>query len=357
MKQIRLSLIAIALIAFAASCKKDNASSSAPPITNGVMVLNQGTYGSNNTTLTYYDSAAEVATTDYFKDKNGFNLGSSGSDMTVYGDKLYIVMNISGNVTVISASTGAFIDTIGIRNLGINRGPQNIVATGGQVFVSSTDGTVEVIDTTTLAITNILTVGSNPAQMAISGNNLYVSNTGAFSSNFDSTISIINLSSLTVTGSIKVGINPGSIAADNSGNLYVSCAGNFGSIGPSLAKVNTGSASVTLSLDTAVGSVLYHNNALYVTPVYDGVPTVRILSTTDFSTTANFITDGTIVTTPYGLDINPQNGDVYIDDAKDYKSSGEVFCFNSAGVKKFSFSTGSSSASGINPSKVVFVHH
>ena len=63
----------------------------------------------------------------------------------------------------------------------MNRGPENIVAAGGNVFVSSTDGTVAVIDTTTLTITKFIKVGSNPAQMVVAGDNLYVSNTGGFS--------------------------------------------------------------------------------------------------------------------------------------------------------------------------------
>jgi YVTN family beta-propeller protein len=358
MKQIKFSFIAIALIAFAASCKKDTPSSTTPPITNGLLVLDQGNLGHNNTALTYYDSATKVSTTDYFADVNHFGLGDAGSDITEYGRKIYIVMNSSGNVTVVSASTAAFIDTISFKHSGINRGPENIVAASGKIFVSSTDGTVEVIDTTTLAITNVITVGTNPAQMAISGNNLYVSNTGAISGNYDSTLSVINLGSLTVTGTIKVGINPGPITADNSGNIYVACSGDYASINPSLVKVNTGSSTVIKSVDTAVSSILFYNNVLYALPAYGGVPVVRTLSTTDFSTVSTFITDGTIVTSPYGLDINPVNGDVYIDDAKNYTSSGEVFCFTSGGVKKFSFTTGTASTtSGINPCKVVFVHH
>ncbi len=66
--------------------------------------------------------------------------------------------------------------------------------------------------------------------MAISGNNLYVSNTGGFSASYDSTVSVIDLISLTETGKITVGINPGSIAADNSGNIYVACTGNYGAV-------------------------------------------------------------------------------------------------------------------------------
>ena len=331
----------IVLVSLVFSCKKKNVVNPTPPlVTTGVYSLNQGNYGQNNTTISYYDFATSTATTDYYQDINGFGLGDTGSDFLIYGGKLYIVMNNSGNVAVTNALTLKFIDTISFISGGVNKGPENIVAYGTHVFVSSTDGTVAVIDTTSLTINKLITVGSNPAQMAVSGANLYVSNSGAFSANYDSTVSVIDLGSLTETQKITVGINPGCIAADNSGNIYIACAGNYAAVAPSLVKVNTSANTVTKSADTAVGTIRYYNNYLFVTGGYLGVNNVRELSTTDFSAvSSNFITDGTVVTTPYGLDIDNATGNVYIGDAKDYVSPGEVFCFDKNGNKKFTFST------------------
>ena len=39
---------------------------SPPKVTTGVYVLNQGFYGANNTTLTYYDFTTSTPTTDLF---------------------------------------------------------------------------------------------------------------------------------------------------------------------------------------------------------------------------------------------------------------------------------------------------
>jgi YVTN family beta-propeller protein len=354
MKKTQLSFIAIALIVIAASCKKtDTVTSSVPKITNGLFVLNQGIYGHNNTTFTYYDLGTTVATTDYYEDINGFGLGDGGSDFIVYGGKIYIVMNSSGTVTVANAYTAKFIDTINFKISGINKQPENIVGFGTNVFVSSTDGTVAVIDTATLAINKFITVGTNPAQMVISGSNLYVSNTGAISGNYDSTVSVINLATLIETSKITVGTNPGSIATDDSGNIYVACAGDYATIVPILVKVNTNTSTVTMSADTAVSTIRFYNNLLYVTPAYgSSVASVRTLNTNDFSAVSpSFITDGTIITSAYGLDIDPSTGNVYVSDAKDYTSPGEVFCFDQTGKKKFSFSV----TPGISPCKVVSI--
>ena len=340
MKKINLFFIAIVFIVIANSCKKDNNVVTAPPkVTTGVYSLNQGNYGYNNTTLTYYDFSTGLPTTDFYKDANGFGLGDTGSDFIIYGGKMYIVMNASGNVAVTDALSAKFIDTVSFTIGGVNLEPENIIGFGSNVFVSCTNNTVAVIDTTSFAITKFITVGANPAQMAISGTNLYVSNTGAFGT-YDSTVSVINLSTLAETSKITVGVNPGYIAADNAGYIYVACTGNYGGVGPQLVKVNTNTNTITKAADTAVGVIRYYNNNLYVTGGYFGVSNVRVLSTTDFSAVkSNFISDGTVVTTPYGLDIDNATGDVYVGDAKDYISAGEVFCFNNNGNQKFSFST------------------
>lgn len=343
----KLFLIPVLLLITIFSCKKnDSPPPVTPVVTTGVYTLNQGLYQQNNTMLTYYDFASAMPTTDYFKNVNGFGLGDTGDDFIVYGSKVYIVMNVSGYVAVADAIGVKFKDTIDFKNAGVNRGPENIVGFGSNVFVSSTDGTVAVIDTSSLSILKFITVGSNPAQMAISGNNLYVSNTGGFSASYDSTVSIIDLTSLTETAKITVGINPGSIASDNSGNIYVACTGDYGAVLPKLVKVSLSTNTVVLIADSAVGTIRYYNNSLITTGGYLGAANVGILSPADFSAIRpSFITDGTPIVNPYGLDIDPATGDVYVGDAKDYISSGMVYCFDKTGKKKFSFST----SPGISP--------
>ena len=353
MKKINLSHLTILFLVFIFSCTKDQQTVPVTPkITTGVYTLNQGLYGANNTTVTYYDFNAQTSTTDYFRNVNGFGLGDTGSDFIIYGGKLYIVINNSGYVAVANGVNAIFLDTISFKNGGLNRGPENIVAAEGKIFVSSTDGTVAVIDTNTLTIQKFIPVGSNPAQMAVSGNHIYVSNTGGFSGSYDSTISIIDVNSLTETAKIRVGINPGSITTDDAGNLYVACTGNYGSVAPSLVKLSLNTNQVVKSVDSAVGTIRYYKNTLITTGGYLGAANVGILNPDDLSAVRPaFISDGTMVQNPYGLDIDPTTGDVYVGDAKDYVSSGQVFCFDKTGKKKFSFSV----TPGISPIRTVLI--
>ena len=56
----------------------------------------------------------------------------------------------------------------------------------------------------------------------------------------------------------------------------------------------------------------------------------------------NFITDGTDkeITSPYGIAVHPETGDIFVTDAKNYVSSGTLYCFSPDGRKKWSVRTG-----------------
>lgn len=58
--------------------------------------------------------------------------------------------------------------------------------------------------------------------------------------------------------------------------------------------------------------------------------------------TRNFITDGTekSIKIPYGIAINPETGEFFVTDAKDYVTPGTLYCFSRDGKKKWSVITG-----------------
>ena len=336
----------------AVSCSKEDT----PPVgpsteTKGIYILNEGNFNQNNAKLGFYSFETNTYTGDYFSQQNpgAAGLGDVATDMVLYGSKLYIVVNNSNQVLVLNAATGVLIETISFAG----RQPRYALATQGKVFVTAYDGTVSAVDTGSLTLSHSITVGTNPEGIALSGNKLYVANSGGLNwPLYDSTISEIDLTTLTETRKILVGKNPNSIAADDMGNLYVSCIGDYGSIAPKIVKVNAATGSIVHQADTAVGVIRYYNNRLYVTGGFLGANQVRTLSTTDFSvTSANIISDGTSIQMPYGLDIDGVSEDYYITDAKDFVATGTVFCFDANGIQKFNIST----SPGVLPNKLVFI--
>jgi YVTN family beta-propeller protein len=353
MKKFRFLLPFVVMMAGMASCKKDDVKTEAPKVTTGVYVLNEGLLSQTLSSLTYYDFGTSKPVTDYYANVNGGSeIGDTGNDLLIYGGKMYIVVNASSNVRVCDVSTAKSIKEIPFKNGSALRKPRNVVAYKNMVFVSSYDNSVSVIDTATLEITKTITVGANPEQMVISGDKLYVANGGGFTPGKDSTISVVSLTSFTELQKIKVGLGPNCLAADSANNIYVGCVGNYSTVGPKLVKVSTTSNTVVKSVDTAVGTIRYFDGYLYATGGWSGSAYIRKLNLTDFSQASpNFVTDGTVVTMAYALNIDVNTGDVWVGDAKDYQTSGEVFCFDRNGKKKHSFSV----TPGLNPNTIAFI--
>lgn len=358
MKNALLNAFLPALILLSA-CKKEDKVIQAPPLaaTKGVYVLSEGNFGANNSKLLYRDAATGAISGDFFSQQNPTitaGLGDSGNDMIIYGGKLYIVMNVSSNVTVLNAATATFIRQISLVNSTGNRQPRFAVGAKGKVYVSSYDGTVTVIDTASLNITNVINVGANPEGIEVYGNYLYTANSGGFNPVFDSTVSVVDLSTELEIKKIRVGINPQKIEANSQGDLYVSSFGNFGSITPSITVINgvTNTLKTTLSSEFSYDHLRIHNDTAYFYNNYGGAGTAKVYNTITNTIIRNeFVTDGTTISVPYGINIDEQNGDVYVADAIDFSSSGRVTCFDRNGVRKFSFSV----APGVNPNKILFV--
>lgn len=353
MKKFRFLLPFVVMMTGMASCKKDDVKTETPKVTTGVYVLNEGLLNTILSTLTYYDFGTNKATTDYYANVNGSDMGDTGNDLLIYGGKMYIVVNESSYVGITDVSTAKTIKNIPFKNGTVSRKPRYAVGYKNMVLVSAWDNSVSVIDTATLEITRTITVGLNPEQMVISGDKLYVANSGGLTfPDLDSTISVVSLTSFTELQKIKVGVNPTCMAADSANNIYVGCMGNYGAIGPKLVKVSTISNTVVKSVDTAVGKIRYFDGYLYATGGYLGSPNVRKLNLTDFSqVSANFVTDDTKIITAYALNIDINSGDVWVGDAKGYQAAGEVFCFGQDGRKKRNFSV----TPGYLPNTIAFI--
>ena len=357
MKQIKLNslFIAVAFLTVLASCHKDKITPNqgTPKAERaGIYILNQGGLGSNNSSLTYYDYTTKQLTADLYKTINGDGLGDTGNDAEIYGSKMYVVVNYSSVIDVVNAKTGKLIKQDSMINNKVKREPRSVAFYKGNAFITSYDGTVAVMDTASLEITKYITVGRNPEQLVISNGKLYVANSGGLSfGNPDNTVSVIDLGTLTETKKITVIANPVTMAADNYGHVYVLSLGDFASIQGGMTIIdNTTDAAksqTTLSLGynipmAANGDYVYYPTADNKIAVYN--------AKTQTAGAANFITDGTALTSPYAIAVDSLSGEVFVSDAKDYASNGTLYAFDKTGKKEYSITT------GINPGRIIFVN-
>ena len=355
MKQLKQqTLIAILLVvSIFASCKKDARTDPEPEtptaVRKGLYVLCEGLFNANNATLSYYNYDDRKLELDKFSSVNGRGLGDTGNDIKVYGSKMYIVVNVSSTLEIVNPQTGASIKKIDLKDNGVGRQPRFVTFNKNKAFISNYDGTVAVLDTASLAIEQYIKVGRNPEQMAVSNGKLYVANSGSMDyPNYDNTVSVVDLNSLKEIKKITVAENPVGLAADAYGDVYVLSTGNYADVKSSMSTIDSKTDVVKTSIPFSGGSMVISGDLAYI-PASGGKVKVFNVKTETLET-ENFITDGTKVTTTYGLAVDDLNAEIFVADAKNYTTSGEVFCFDKDGKKKYSIMV------GLNPNNMVFIN-
>jgi len=358
MKQFKLKtiLFTLSLAALFSACRKDNDNTpddqDIVPVRKGLYILNEGSFNANNSSLGYYDYDSKVLVGDQFATVNKRGLGDTGNDAQVYGSKLYVVVNVSSVVEVMDAKSAKSVKQVEVKNGSAAREPRFIVFDKNKAFISCYDGNVAVMDTASLVIEKYIPVGRNPEKMAIANGKLYVANSGGLSApDVDKTVSVIDLATLTETKKVTVGLNPFSVTADKYGDIYVLSYGLTYPVvvsNPSMTIIDSKTDAVTKTFDDfSAGDMAINGDFAYIT-TYTGVQLFNVKTETVAS--ANFITDGTTITIPYSVTVDPITGEVFVTDAKNYSTNGEVFCFDDKGVKKYTLPT------GINPGAVTFIN-
>jgi DNA-binding beta-propeller fold protein YncE len=324
---------------------------------NRFFLLNEGNMGMNRSSLDYFDY-----TTGFYK-KNIYGeinptatkgLGDVGNDIQIYGSKVYAVINISDKVEVLDVRTAKRIGQINIKNCRyatFYKGKAYISSYAGNVGdPNSPAGFIAEVDTSTLAITRTVTVGRQPEEMAVVGNKLYITNSGGYSPpDYESTVSVIDMDSFKEVKRIEVAINLHRLKADAYGNLYVSSRGDYYNIPSNLYVIDTKTDQVKKSFNLGASNLWISGDSAYVLSVeWSYVTKTNTISYAIIDVkeqkilNRNFITDGTEkqIVIPYGIAVNPGNKDIYVTDAKDYISSGTLYCFDKKGKKKWSVRTG-----------------
>lgn len=361
MKGIVVILCVIAGVVFMTACDemedKVRTNTTLPvPEPTQFFVLSEGLFNLNNSTLALYNLSSGEITPDYFLSVNKRGLGDTGNDMGLYGSKLYIVVTVSSQIEVVEAASGKSLMQIPLFDAkGTAREPRYIDFHAGKAYVCSFDGTVAKIDTTSMKVEGVVTCGKNPDGICIANNKIYVANSGGLNyPTYDTTVSVIDINTFTEIKKITVGVNPYKLHADSEGDVYGVVRGDmFGPNAYTFCKISSKTDALTQRFDDIHAlNFTIHNDTAYLYN-YDYTTQTSWIKVFDCRQekiiSENFITDGTVLNTPFGIDINSFNGDVYVTDAGGYTAWGDVYCFNRQGKLKFRLKE-----IGLNPNKIVF---
>lgn len=301
---------------------------------NGIFITNEGTYGSNNGSISYYSYGGDTVSNKIFQSTNNRVLGDVVQSITENGDNAFIVVNNSNKVEIVNRYT--------FKELGVIEDiilPRYIVAKGSKAYVSCWDNTIKVIDISGLSVTKSIDVGTGPERMLIINDKMYVANGGAYST--DSTISVIDLSTEQVVAKIIVKYNPKSLVLDKSGKIWALCAGKTVYEGQTLVEE---SPSMLYKIDAATnnveaelklfenahpkilqinkdGTTLYHDGGFKAAGIYSLVIEGNQATQTKF-----------IDKVAYGFNYDSKSDVLFVCDAGNYVSNGKLFRYSTSGT-------------------------
>lgn len=344
---------AFALISFIlVSCEKEN--NGGKNYLNGVFIVNEGAFGSNNGSISWYNPENKSLENNIFETVNNRPPGDVVQSMGIAGGYGFIVVNNSQKVEVVSLkdfSTKAVITGLSY--------PRYFAATASHAFISNgnMEGTVIVIDLISLEKIAEIPVGYGPEQMAIVDNRLYVANSGGWG--FDNRVSVIDLSTRQLIQHIEVGDVPFALQKDHLNNLWVLSRGKavydfitweiVEETDSKLVKINT--SNNTVASITVIGSTGdYFWPSFFVS---SGDKTTLYFNEAGGIYSLN-ATSGAVSSTPVlsgifsGLGVHPLTGEFFTLKSPNYTSSGTLEIYNPAGLATGEF------ALGIGPNMVVF---
>ena len=332
----------------------------------GMYLLNEGNMGSNKSSLDYLDLSDSTA--HYYRNiysqrnpSTVMSLGDVGNDCKIYGSRLWLVINCSNKVEVARAHSAIRIGKVNIPNcryVTFNDRYAYVSSYVGTVYASSNSplGSVYKVDTLTLQKVDSCSVGYQPEEMAIIGNQLYVANSGGYQGmtgqGYESTVSVIDMATMQETSKIEVAPNLHHLKVDKYNQLWVTARGDYMTEASSiwwLAPDENGQMKVGGHIDQAVSDLCIVGDSLYfygsqwsevsmsntITYGIINVKTHQVVSTSLSSAP-----EISKIRMPYGIIVNPIHRDFYLMDAKNYVSSGELLHFLPDGTFDWKVSTG-----------------
>ena len=332
----------------------------------GMYLLNEGNMGSNKSSLDYLDLSDSTA--HYYRNiysqrnpSTVMSLGDVGNDCQIYGSRLWLVINCSNKVEVARADSAIRIGKVNIPNcryVTFNDRYAYVSSYVGTVYASSNSplGSVYKVDTLTLQKVDSCSVGYQPEEMAIIGNQLYVANSGGYQGmtgqGYESTVSVIDMATMQETSKVEVAPNLHHLKADKNNQLWVTARGDYMTEASSiwwLAPDENGQMKVGGHIDQAVSDLCIVGDSLYfygsqwsevsmsntITYGIINVKTHQVVSTSLSSAP-----EISKIRMPYGIIVNPVHHDFYLMDAKNYVSSGELLHFLPDGTFDWKVSTG-----------------
>lgn len=322
----KINLLVISVIFSIALSGCDTINTTPGEYTNGVFVINEGSFGNSNAEVSFINSNNSVSNNLYLNNNGGLILGDVFQSMHIANSNAYLVINNSNKVEV--------VDINNLQNKATINGltmPRYMVSYNGKGYISewvsfAGNGKIKVINLSSNTIIDSVNVGMQPENMLVVGSNILVANSS------DTTLHLINTSNLSVTNIGDIDW-PKYITKTNDGNIWVLYTGIPGWMGANtdggLLVLNSTATSIVKTIN--IGSTPTQNpsqlatdgNNLYYE--YQG-NVFKIDKAATVAPSVPFISSPAIYL--YGMNYYSANNTLFIADAKGFSTTGVVKRYN-----------------------------
>ncbi len=319
-------------------------------------ILNEGSYGLNNSTIIYFDYTTDTPyTTDLFYTQNGTTIGDTGQDLIEEDDYLYLAVYGSNYIAKLN-SVGKEVGRVSFTSHTDLGQVRYMAADDGFLYVTTYGGYVVKVNTSTMAIVDSVKVGDNPEKIIEEDGYIYCVNSGW---GYDNTLSIINEKTFELDQNVEIFTNPQAIVESDG---YIAIQGYGGSYPDYTYPVAVFDAKTKTYTEIGKGTnIAADDGILYVAYCVTDYSSYPYTSTTTFysynfrtgATTNNVLknvpsdlANGSV----YGLSINDETGHIYVLATDFISGDGTVYHFDKSGNY-----VGSFSSYGYNPNKIVFL--
>ena len=205
---------------------------------------------------------------------------------------------------------------------------------------------------------SFIETGSATEAMVKVGNEVFVANWSNYyvPTGSNKTVQVVDCETDAVVATIEVAQEPNAMVVDKDNHIWVSCSGSYleGNQDPALICIDPVTRTVIkrfdftpvldypsgLTVDAAGENVYFMNGGYGTLNIYKMSVDAMELPETPF-----IASEGKLF---YNLKINPQNGDLYVTDAKNYVQNGDLLRYSADGTLLGTFSL------GIIPSYMLF---
>ena len=329
-KNVFLGIFASALLL--ASCSNDDATDNNVPLgayDNGVLVLNEGNFGTPNASVSYISNDFTVVNNIFGIENSDKKLGDVAQSLSFSDDKAFIVLNNSNVVEVVNRYTFKSIATITDQL----KNPRYSVVLNNKLYVTNAKTkAVTVYDAKTYSYLETIVINKTSEKIITANGKLYVTN-GAFGSG--SNVTVINPSSNNAMSTIIVENGVNSIE-EKSGFVYVLCGNSTKS---KLFKINTTTDTATSIESTTFTKALnmdIEGDKIYYTKG-TGIYAMALNATT-FNETPLFSVVDNNFSTLYGFSVIGNK--IYTADANGFTAAGTAKVFSNTGTELKSVTVG-----------------